>query len=203
MPKENEPAGHLQSRETGENDESLTRLCVLIRDYPFEHIKYERHFSYDELIDDFARRRRGACSAKHYFLGEVLSKKQFKVKYVTTPFLWQDLAVDYPIHLKKLADLMPVQLHLSLEVESNGIEIPIDATWDRGLEKASFPISHFENGIDGNIPAVRPIDKEIVHNSGLERFLFVESVKSKMDSTGMEPVFYKKLNLWLDGIRQS
>jgi hypothetical protein len=98
---------------------------------------------------------------------------------------------------------MPTQLHLSLEVESNGIRIPIDATWDRGLEKAGFPISHFENGINENIPAVRPIDKETVHNSGLERFLYIESIKSEMDSTGIEPDFYKKLNTWLNSIRQS
>jgi len=191
----------LQSGKVEKTAESLARLCTLVRDCPFEHVKYERHYSYGELINDFVKRRRGACSVKHYFLGEALINRQFKVRYITTPFLWKDMPIDYPTHLKRLADLMPVQLHLSLEAESNGITVPIDVTWDKELKRAGFPINHFENGINASVLAVKPADESVTHESGIDRFLFIESVKSKMKPTGIEPSFYEELNLWLNDTR--
>lgn len=194
---------YLRFNESENSNESITKLCTTIRDFSFEHVNYEHRCSYEELISDFVVRKKGACSVKHYLLGEILNSYNLEVRYISTPFFWKDILVEYPTFLKKIADQIPRQIHLSLEIGLNGITTPIDVTWDKKLERAGFPINYIEHDIHNGTLGVVSAGERIIHNSGLDRFLFIESIKNEMKPTGIEKIFYEEFSKWLNLIRQN
>lgn len=178
-------------------------LFTQIRDMFFETVRYGRRMSYEEIIDDMRIRRRGACSAKHYLLGSEYEQIGVPTIYVTTPFLWQDLNVDYPPTIKRVAEKMPVQYHLSLGILIDNETISIDATWDPALKRVGFPVNNLRERITQAELAVIPCGEPVFHWNGDERFDYIKELKGSMSGVGVEPEFYERLNQWLRSLRSN
>ena len=117
------------------------RLFLATRDMPFEVTSPGRKLTLEETINNARVKKRGSCSSKHYLLGQDYQKLSIPVAFITCPFLWQDLKVDYPDQVRKLAEKMPIQYHLALGIITNNQLAIIDATWDLPLKKAGFLIN--------------------------------------------------------------
>jgi len=89
---------------------------------------------------------KGSCGPKHYLLAEMFRKLNLHVVYATIPFLWNDPDLHYPPELRKLAKRLPVAYHLACRVQVGCRWILIDATWDRPLAKAGFPVNDHWDG---------------------------------------------------------
>lgn len=183
-----------------------TRIVDLfreIRDFPFDVTRPKKATGYEELVDNTRQQRRGGCSAKHYLLGWELQSLGIYPTFITLPFFWQDLEVDYPDQVRQLAEKMPIQYHLALAVISDDKVCLLDATWDRSLGKAGFPINTLDNSLTGIRLAIPPAGDPIFHHNGVDRYKFIETLKTTMSQTGLEPIFYLALNPWLNSLRNS
>ena len=159
------------------------------RDY-YDELKYIRH------------NKRGACSSKHYLLGQICEEVGLKVLYLTYPFRWIDLNVDFPDYIRNLANKMPICYHLAIKVTIEGKRIFLDATWDPPLKRADFKINQIDSKMtDMNIKnAVNPCGECIIHQSGLERSKYIKSLRTG-GPTDLEIKFYNNLNSWLNNVR--
>lgn len=184
-----------------ETEKRIVELFTEVRDMPFEVVRYDQKMNYERIIEETRKRKRGACSAKHYLLGSEYEQMGIKTFYVSYPFFWQDLDVDYPQNIRTLVERMPKQYHLSLGVVLNCELFLIDASWDPALKKARFPVNDLTDGVRSTRLTVVPCGEPAFHLTGSERWAYIESIKQKMKFTGIEPEFYTKLNNWLEKIR--
>jgi len=122
---------------------------------------------------------------------------------VTYPFYWQDLLIPYPDKLRGLLSEMPIQYHLALKVLIKGEEKLIDATWDRPLIIAGFPVNEDNNLTEGMKLAINPCDFPIVHTSAQERWNYIEELKQKIPKSDTVQSFYRMMKEWLNTIRFS
>jgi len=168
-----------------------------VRNMPFEPDFSGR--DYQEKIWYVLHRKRGGCSAKHYFLGSLCKGLDIKVTYLTYPFLWGDLKVAYPDYLRKLAEKMPTQYHLALEAEIKGRAVFVDATWDPKLAKASFPINKFGKAQNAVVPCAEPLR----HQSITERERKIKELRSEIKTDfNVIQEFYVQLGQWLREVRR-
>lgn len=100
---------------------------------------------------------KGYCSPKHYLLAAMFCKLGLDVVYATFPFLWNDPDIHYPPALRGLAAGMPVAYHLACRVRLGARWVLVDATWDRTLAKAGFPVNEHWDGFADTKCAVKPI----------------------------------------------
>jgi hypothetical protein len=100
---------------------------------------------------------KGYCSPKHYLLAAMFRKLGLDVVYVTFPFLWNDPDIHYPPALRRLAAGMPVAYHLACRVRLDARWVLVDATWDRILGKAGFPVNEHWDGFAETKCAVKPL----------------------------------------------
>lgn len=101
--------------------------------------------------------RKGYCGPKHYLLAAIYRKLGLEVVYATFPFLWNDPDIRFPPALRRLADGMPVAYHLACRVRINSRWVLVDATWDRPLVKAGFPVNEHWDGFADMKCAVKPL----------------------------------------------
>lgn len=104
---------------------------------------------------------RGSCGPKHYLLAEMYRRLGFDVVFATFPFLWNDPDVRYPQELRTLATGLPVAYHLACRVRINNRWVLVDATWDRPLKGAGFPVNEHWDGRADTLCAVKPIRSAI------------------------------------------
>jgi len=78
----------------------------------------------------------------------------FEVVYATFPFHWNDPDLRYPHELRQLADDLPVAHHLACRVRINDRWVLVDATLDRPLKRAGFPVNEHWNGRTDTLCAV-------------------------------------------------
>lgn len=188
--------------ESAEEEQQIVNLFNNVRDIPFEAVKYKKKMTYKDIIAYTRLTRRGACSAKHYLLGSEYENLDINTIYISYPFYWQDMEIDYPKHIKELAEIMPMQYHLALGIVIDDTPYFLDATWDPDLEHVGFEVNDIGDGIKQTAPAVPPAGEPISHNSGQERWDFIEEIKRSMESTSrVVPQFYSDLNEWLEGLR--
>jgi hypothetical protein len=102
-------------------------------------------------------RGKGYCSPKHYLLAAMFRKLGLDVVYVSFPFLWNDPDLQYPPLLRRLSAGMPVAYHLACRVRLGAHLVLVDATWDRSLAKAGFPMNKHWDGFADTKCAVKPI----------------------------------------------
>ncbi len=144
------------------------------------------------------RTKIGSCSNKHYLLGYLLQEKGIQVKYLTYPFYWQDLPIQYPENIKKFFPHLPIQYHLALMILIEGTEKLLDATWDKGLTSIKgLTINEF-NEMD---LAVVPCQKPIIHFSAIERWQYIEHLKQSIPNREAISNFYKAMSKWLNAVR--
>lgn len=172
-----------------------------IRDMPFE-IKLDKKGYYEDLT--YIRTyERGSCSPKHYLLGSICKELELQVVYLTYPFYWDELGVDYPDFLKRLAEEMPLTYHLAIEVCIGKEKFLLDATWDSPLGKAGFPINKIGDKLTNTKIAIVPSGKPVIHTSALERDEWIQSLKVNVTNAESKFEFYIALNAWLEQIRKA
>lgn len=104
---------------------------------------------------------KGSCGAKHYLMAEMYRKLDIEVVYATFPFLWNDPDLHYPPALRKLATGLPVAYHLACRARINNRWVLVDATWDRPLKPAGFPVNENWDGRADTRCAVKPLHSAI------------------------------------------
>lgn len=139
---------------------------------------------------------KGSCTPKHFVLRDMYEKMGLPVLYVVYPFRWIDLEVDYPAHLRKLAEVMPISHHLACKVEIAGRLVLVDATVDRALKKLGLPVNENWNGYDEMTLPVTPVGEEQLFHPAE-----VGDYRASYDKDSLE--FFDKMNAWLERIRNA
>ena len=139
---------------------------------------------------------KGSCTPKHFLLRDMYEKLGLRVLYVVCPFRWSDLEVDYPAHLRKLVEAMPVSYHLACKVEIGGRLVLLDATVDGRLKRLGLPVNENWNGFGGMLLPVTPVGEEqLFHPSE------VRDYEAQYDEISLE--FFSRMNAWLDRVRDA
>jgi hypothetical protein len=139
--------------------ESMISIFTHIRDIPYflmapvpDHIT-----SAEQLLIT----GKGSCGPKHYLLAEMFRKLNLCVVYATIAFSWDDLDLHYPPQLREMAARLPIAHHLACRVQVGCRWILVDATWDRPLSKAGFPVNDHWDGYSEMKSAVKPLNSPV------------------------------------------
>ena len=173
------------------------------------------------------------CGPKHYLLAEMFRNLGIEVVYATFPFVWDDPGLQYPPELRRLANGLPVAHHLACRVRINERWVLVDATWDRPLRQAGFPVNEHWDGRADTLCAVKPLRSAVRTafcrtatnepcRNGRKRYLHPPNgeqdyedaedlVRYTREKTGMRSAdeiarirrFYQEFDVWLQEIRES
>jgi transglutaminase-like putative cysteine protease len=100
---------------------------------------------------------KGYCGPKHYLLAALFRQLDLDVVYASFPFRWNDPDLQYPPELRTLAAGMPGAHHLACRVRIDDRWVLVDATWDRPLSAAGFPVNEHWDGFSDMKCAVKPL----------------------------------------------
>jgi transglutaminase-like putative cysteine protease len=103
------------------------------------------------------RAGRGNCGPKHYLLAEMYRRLNLSVVYATIAFSWNDPDLHYPPRIRELAASVPISHHLACRVQIGCRWVFVDATWDRPLVRAGFPVNEHWDGRADTKCAVKPL----------------------------------------------
>jgi len=139
---------------------------------------------------------KGSCTPKHFLLCEMYRKLGITVLYACYPFRWDEVKVDYPPTLKKMARTLPPSYHVACKAEIDGKMVLIDATLDPAMEHLGLPVNKNWDGIsDTLLPIVPCGDEQLYHPNEASQ------IRPSLDSKWQ--AFYKELNVWLAEVRKS
>jgi hypothetical protein len=171
--------------------EARVAVFERIRDIPYAVIaELVNYAKYADLL----RINKGSCAPKHFLLCELYQRMGLDVLYVTYPFRWDALGIDYPPDLHKLAKSMPLRHHLACRVEIEGRLVLVDATIDLGLENLGLPVNKSWDGASDTLLPLEPLgEEEFYHPSEAP---LMEGGFSE-EALG----FYRELNAWLESVR--
>jgi hypothetical protein len=135
--------------------ESMISIFSHIRDIPYSLIlsEHDPKTSPEQMLVA----GKGSCGPKHYLLAEMYRKLNLSVVFATIAFSWNDPDLHYPSELRKQAVRLPVAYHLSCRVQIGCRWILVDATWDRPLGRAGFPVNDHWDGYSETRCAVKPL----------------------------------------------
>jgi hypothetical protein len=173
--------------------ESRIPIFERIRDIPYAVIS--------EQIDsmkyvNILRTNRGSCTPKHFLLSDMFRRLGLTVLYAVYPFRWDEVELDYPPELRKLAKELPLSHHLACRVDINERLVLVDATLDPALAKLGLPVNVTWDGVsDTQLPLV-PSGAEELYCHSEAGFIVPD-----LDDTSLK--FYRGLNRWLDEVRES
>ncbi len=139
---------------------------------------------------------KGSCTPKHFLLRDMYERLGLSVLYVVYPFRWSDLDVEYPGHLRKLAETVPISHHLACKVEIGGKLVLVDATVDSPLKKLGLPVNENWNGYDDMLLPVTPVGEELVYHPAE-----VRNYEASYDEASLQ--FFSQMNAWLDRVREA
>jgi hypothetical protein len=178
----------------GGKDALQARLSIYenIRDIPYAIIP---ELNDAERYVEILRYGKGSCMPKHLLLGSMYERLGLSVFYAVFPFRWGEAEVDYPPHIKKLADELPLSHHLACRVDIDGNLVLIDATLDPALEKLGLPVNKRWDGFtDTLLPVIACGEEQLFHPSEVQ---FTQA--STPDRKAAQ--FYNELNRWLEEVR--
>nr|WP_321350185.1 hypothetical protein [uncultured Methanoregula sp.] len=151
----------------------------------FEHIRdipYSLAVPRGDLLsgpEEMLRIGRGYCGPKHYLLADMYRRLNLNVVYATIAFSWNDPDIRYPPGLRELAAIVPVSHHLACRVQIGCRWVFVDATWDRPLARAGFPVNEHWDGRSDTRCAVKPLRSPV-------RTAFCRTLKNEPCRTGDE-----------------
>ena len=173
--------------------EARISIYNMIRDIPYAIIP--------ELIDPERYTKiftagKGSCSPKHFLLCEMYQKLGLTVLYACYPFRWEEVKVDYPTKLRKLARVIPTSYHVACKAEINGELVLVDATLDPIMGRLGLPVNKDWDGIsDTLLPIMSCGEEQLYHPSEASH------IKPRLDDKSL--AFYQELNSWLVKVRRS
>ena len=142
--------------------DSMVSIFEHIRDIPYSLVvpMPDPKTSPEQILVE----NKGSCGPKHYLLAEMFRKLNLSVVYATIAFSWNDPDLHYPPDLRKQAVRLPIAYHLSCRVQIGCRWKLVDATWDRPLGKAGFPVNDHWDGYSETRCAVKPL-KSVVRTA--------------------------------------
>jgi hypothetical protein len=177
----------------GKNEvEARVTIFERIRDIPYAVIP---ELNDSEKYWDILRVGKGSCMPKHLLLCNMYRRLGLKVLYAVYPFRWDELEIDYPPNLKRLAKAMPPGYHLACKVDIDGRLVLVDATLDPPLEKLGLPVNKEWDGKSDTLLPIKSGDEEEIYHPS-EAY----GLRSQPDEKAL--IFYNELNLLLDKVRQ-
>lgn len=187
---------------TRTKDERKKRISVFERVREIPYAIQTEQFSPEKGPAELLKKNKGFCISKHYFLGMAYERLKIPVKYCTYLFRWDDLDVAYPVKLKKRAKALPCVYHLACKILINGKWILVDATWDKVLKDAGFPVNKKWDGETDTLNAVNPL-KEFIHESASERAEKFNNIGNsyKLSEKIKLLKFSREFNKWLEELR--
>ncbi|MFH1797763.1 MAG: transglutaminase domain-containing protein [Candidatus Omnitrophota bacterium] len=136
-------------------DRARVSVFEHIRDIPYAiDLKL---FDNEKSSEAMIKKNKGFCVSKHYLLGVMFKELGIPVKYCSYPFRWSELKAISSDSLKAAAEKLPVTYHFACEAYIVNRWILIDATWDRALKTAGFPINDRWDGKSSMLNAVMPL----------------------------------------------
>jgi len=164
-----------------------------IRDMPYAVIP---ELNDSQRYVDILEVKRGSCMPKHLLMCTMFQMLGMTVLFAVYPFRWDELDIDYPPSLRRLAKAMPPSHHLACKVEIEGRLVLVDATLDPALRSLGLPVNEKWDGRSDTLRPIRPFDgEEIYHPSE------AWGVQSQHDEAAL--AFYREMNLWLDKLREA
>lgn len=159
-----------------------------IRDIPYaivpELIDSER---YPEIL----AMGRGSCTPKHFLLCDMYQELGMSVLFAGYPFRWDEVDVDYPAKLRRLAESMPMSYHVACKVEIEGSLVLVDATLDPALEKLGLPVNKQWDGVSDTVLPMKCCgEEELYHPTEASQ------IKARRDDKSL--LFYRELNYFLE-----
>jgi hypothetical protein len=139
--------------------QSLIAVFTHIRDIPYSLVVPMNNL--ETAPEQILALKKGYCGPKHYLLAEMYRRLGYEVVFTTFPFLWNDPDLQYPPELRKLATTLPVAYHLACRVRVNDRWVLVDATWDRPLKRAGFPVNEQWDGQADTLCAVKPLQSDM------------------------------------------
>lgn len=181
---------------TAGKDPRTARVNIFekIRDIPYAVIP--RALGSEKGTEEMLRLNKGSCQPKHYLLGEMFARLGISVFYMVYRFRWDELPIDYPRYLKKLARRMPDSRHLACRVRIGDNLVLVDATCDLPLEQVGIPVNKNWDGFSDLVLPFIPLDDGEIYHSSEKGFLEPPSFSST------ETEFYAELNRLLDEVRK-
>ena len=176
------------------NDPLNARISVYtrIRDIPYAIIpELNNADKYQEILTI----RKGSCTPKHFLLCNMYQRLGLKVLFVIYPFRWEEIEIDYPPQLRRLARQLPTSYHLACRVEINNELILVDATADLAMERLGIPVNKTWDGINDTQLPIKPCGQEEIYHPD-EAYL----MRPQLDDDAL--AFYEKFNQWLEGLRR-
>jgi len=172
--------------------EAMVTIFERIRDIPYAVIP---ELNDSERYPNILRVRKGSCLPKHLLLCNMYQRLGLTVLYAVYPFRWDELEIDYPPKLRRLAKAMPPSHHLACKVDIDGRLVLVDATLDPPLERLGLPVNKKWDGKSDTLLPIKSGDgEEIYHPS--EAY----GLRSQPDEKAL--IFYNELNLLLDKVRR-
>jgi hypothetical protein len=178
----------------GKNDvEARIAVFERIRDIPYAIVP---EISGPETYTGIFRTGKGSCTPKHLLLCEMYRRLDLPVLYVVYPFRWDEVELDYPPRLLRLARALPTGHHLACLVDIEGSLRTIDATLDPALAAMGLPVNEGWDGLSDTKLAIMPSGEGAIHHPS-EAFLMT----AQRDERSLE--FDRALNRWLEAFRGS
>lgn len=175
-------------------------------------IKDIQQYFYDPSINrsglDYGQRlkltqslKRGTCTTKHEVLAWMLKQIGLDAVYLTFPFFWQELPVDYPEEISSLLKRMPQQNHLALGLVLRENQKILDVTWDPLVARAGFVVPQIGSEIVDMPLAVVPFSQAVTHTSIEERAKYLRKQWELTPQYEEIRLFYATLARWLFSLR--
>lgn len=173
--------------------EARVNIFERIRDIPYAAIpEIADSRRYIEILN----LGKGSCTPKHLLLGDMYQRLGMQVLYAVYPFRWDEVEIDYPPQLMRLARGLPTSHHLACKVDINGELILVDATVDPGLKKLGLHVNEEWDGFGNTVLPINPCGEEQIYHPS-EASL----VQAQHDEESL--AFYSELNRWLEAVRGS
>jgi hypothetical protein len=182
-------------REWTQGKEALAaRVAVFerIRDIPYAIVP---EISDAQTYAEIFSLGEGSCTPKHLLLCDMYQRLGLPVLYAVYPFRWDEVELDYPPRLLKLARELPISHHLACLVEIEGSLRLVDATLDLPLAAMGLSVNEHWDGFSDTKLAITPSGEQEIHHPSEALFM-----TSERDDKSLE--FGRALNRWLTAFRE-
>ena len=138
---------------------------------------------------------KGSCTPKHLLLGNMYERLGMFVLYSIYPFRWDEVEIDYPPQLKRLAEDVPTSYHLACRVDIGAKLTLVDATVDTALKVLGLPVNDDWDGVSDTRLPITPCGEEQLYHP-----IEAELMQARYDEKALK--FYSEMNHWLEKLRQ-
>ena len=184
-------------------EELEARKSIFINVRDIEYMIVSRQFSKDqnEKVTQVLTDRKGFCLSKHYLLGELFREAGYDVKYCTYAFRWEDSGIKLPAEVLLIARKLPITFHVAIKVFIEGVWVLLDVSWDKSLEKSSFPVNGWD-GVSNTVLAVKSIKEFEAFDIDAHHIFYRKKIKDYLlKEKVLLARFTKLFNKWISEIR--